>query len=127
MDFHEFRHVAEIGNQRHLGTLTAKRETNGVDGIVRNRESVHFNIPDHETLAGVDGFDAYNAFAERFGEAAAQRIESWLGNIQRSFPECQHLRQTVAMISVFVGDQDAVEMIDAHFDGGEPRKSFALT
>jgi hypothetical protein len=31
------------------------------------------------------------------------------------------------MIRVFVSDQDAVEMVDGHFDGGEPRKRFALT
>jgi hypothetical protein len=30
------------------------------------------------------------------------------------------------MISVFVGDKDAVEVIDGHFDGGKSRKSFAL-
>jgi hypothetical protein len=30
------------------------------------------------------------------------------------------------MISVFVSDKDAVEVVDGHFDGGEPRKSFAL-
>lgn len=81
MNFHEFGHVAKIGNQRHLGAFTAKRETNGVDGIMRDRESVHFDIADHETLASVNGFDAYNAFAKRFGEAAAQRIKSWLGNV----------------------------------------------
>jgi hypothetical protein len=30
------------------------------------------------------------------------------------------------MVSVFVGDKDAVEVIDGHFDGGKSRKSFAL-
>jgi hypothetical protein len=37
------------------------------------------------------------------------------------------LRQTVAVISVFVGDKDAVEVIDGHVDGSEPRQSFAFT
>jgi hypothetical protein len=87
---------------------------------------VYFDISNHKTLAGVNGFNANDAFAKGFGQAAPQRIESRLGNIQRSFPECQHLRQAVTMISVFVGDKDAVEVIDGHFDGGEPRKSFAL-
>jgi hypothetical protein len=75
----------------------------------------------------MNGFYAYDAFAKSFGQAAAQRIKSWLGYIERGFPERQHLRQTIAMIGVFVGDKDAVEVIDGHFDGGEPRKSFALT
>ena len=127
MDFHEFGHVAKIGNQRHLGALTAKGEANGVDGIVGDRESVHFDVSDHKALAGVNGFNAYDAFAKSFGQAAAQRIERRLGNVQRSFPEGQHLRQTVAMIRVFVGDKDTVEVIDGHFNGGESRKSFALT
>jgi hypothetical protein len=30
------------------------------------------------------------------------------------------------MISVFVGDQNAVKVIDGHFNGGEPRQSFAF-
>jgi hypothetical protein len=94
---------------------------------MRNGESVHFDVSNHEALAGVNGFDADDAFAKSFRQAAAQRVESRLGNIQRSFPKRQHLRQTVAVISVFVGDKDAVEAIDGHVDGGEPRKSFAFT
>ena len=127
MDFDEFGHVAKIGNQPHLGALAAKGETNGVDGVMRYRESVHFDITNHEALAGVDGFYASDAFAKSFGQTATQRIQSGLRNIQRCFPERQHLRQAVAMISVFVGDKDAVEVVDRHFDGGESRKSFALT
>ena len=127
MNFHKLGHVPKISNQRHLGAFTAKRETNGVDGIMRYRESVHFDITNHEALAGVDGFYASDAFAKSFGQTATQRIQSGLRNIQRCFPERQHLRQTVAMISVFVGDKDAVEVIDGHFDGGESRESLALT
>ena len=126
MDFYEFGHVAKIGDQRHLGAFTAERETNGIDSIMRDGESMHFDVTDHKALAGVNGFYTGDAFAKSFGQAATQRIERWLGNIQRSFPERQHLRQAVAMISVFVGDKDAVEVIDGHFNGGESRKSFAL-
>jgi len=127
MNFHEFRHVAKIGDQRHLGAFTAEGKTDGVDRVMRDRESVHFDIADHKALAHVDGFDADDAFAKRFGEAAAQRIKSWLGNIQWSFPKRQHLRQTIAVIRVFVGNEDAVKVIDGHFNGGESRQSFALT
>lgn len=81
MNFDEFGHVAKIGNQGHFGAFTAEGKTNGVDGIVRDRESMNFNIADHKALARVDRFDADDAFAKRFGEAAAQRIKSWLGNV----------------------------------------------
>src|ERR1700730_12605335 len=127
MNFHEFRHVAKISNQGHLGAFTAKRETDGIDSIMRNGESVHFDITDHKALASVNGFNTDDAFAESFGEAPAQRSESGLGNIQRSFPERQHLRQTIAVLSMFVSDKDAVKVIDGHFDGGKPCQSFALT
>jgi hypothetical protein len=30
------------------------------------------------------------------------------------------------VVGVFVSDEDAVEMLDGFFDGGEPRKRFAL-
>jgi hypothetical protein len=93
---------------------------------MRDGESVHFDVSNHEALASVNGFNARDTFAKSFGQAATQRIKSGLGNIQRSFPERQHLRQTVAMIGVFVGDKDAVEVIDGHFDGGQSCKSFAL-
>ena len=126
MDFHEFRHVPKIGNQRHLGALAAKRETNGVDGIMRNRESVHFDVADHKALAGVNGFDTTQALGEALGQRAVQRVHGRLGDVQRRLPQAQHLRQTVAMIRVFVGDKDAVEVVDGHFDGGESRKSFAF-
>lgn len=126
MNFDKLGHVAEIGNQRHLGALTAKCEADGVDGIMRNRESVHFYIANHKTLAGMYGFYARDAFAKRFWQAASQRIQSRFSNVQRSFPEGKHLRQTVAVISMFVGNKDAVEMVDGHFDGSEARESFAF-
>jgi hypothetical protein len=36
------------------------------------------------------------------------------------------LRKTVAVIEVFVGDEDAVDVVDTKFDGREARQSFAF-
>jgi hypothetical protein len=36
------------------------------------------------------------------------------------------LRQSIAVVRVFVGDQDSVKTIKGFFDGGKPRQRFAF-
>src|SRR2546422_11530283 len=49
-----------------------------------------------------------------------------LGQIHGRAPHPQNLRQTVAMIGVLVGNQDAVEAVELVFTGGEPRQGLAF-
>ena len=60
------------------------------------------------------------------GKQRRSDSECGLGDVQRRFPQCQHLRQSVAVIGVFVSDENPVEVVDGHFDGGQPRQRFAL-
>ncbi len=55
-----------------------------------------------------------------------KRVHRWFGNVERRFPKTQHLRQAVAVVGVFVGDEDAVNAVDVLLDGGEARESFAF-
>ncbi len=126
MDFDMIGHIAEIGDQSHLYAIGAKGEANGIGGIVWNTEGVHVNIADGEVLPRVNGFYAIDAFAKSFGKNALHRAHRGFGDVERCLPQAKHLRQAVAMVRVFVGDEDAVDVVDGSFDGGEAGERFAL-
>jgi hypothetical protein len=126
MDFYEFGHVTEIGDDGHLRAVGAESETDGVGSVVGNGESVDVNVADGEVLPGVNGFNAVEAFSESLGKETLERAQSGLGNVERGFPEAEGLREAVAVIGVFVSDEDAVEMTNGSFDGGEAGESFAF-
>jgi len=126
MYFHEFRHIAEVGDDGHFDASSAKRESNRISGIVRNGEGVKVNIADGEMLPGMNGFDAAQTLFQAIGKNAFQRIEGRLSNVKRGFIETQHLRQAVAVIGMLVGDENSVELIDRNVAGSEAREGFAF-
>ena len=126
MDFDELRQVAEVGDDGELRAVGAEGEGDGVGGVMRNSEGVDVDVADGEALTGVDGFKAVEAFAERVRKNLIHRVHSRFSNVERSLPESEHLRQSAAVVGVLVGDEDAVEMVDGLFDGGETGQSFAL-
>jgi len=73
MDFDKLRHVAEVGDDSHLRAVRTKGESDGISRVVRNGESVDVNVADCEVLARLDGFDAFEPLAERFGSMPALR------------------------------------------------------
>jgi hypothetical protein len=127
VDFDELGHVAEVGANGHLGAVGAKSETDGIDGIVRNGEGVDVDVADTKALARLNGFNATEALAEGLGENALKDTHGGLSDEERSLPETQDLRETIAVIGVFVSDEDSVEMIEVRFDGGETSESIAFT
>jgi hypothetical protein len=127
VDFDQLRHVAEVGADGNLGAVGAKSETDGIDSIVRDSEGVDIDIADTKALAGLNGFNAAEAFAEGLGKNALKNAHGGLGDVKRALPETKDLRETVAMIGVLVCDEDCVEAIEVGFDGGEPGESFAFT
>ena len=66
------------------------------------------------------------ALAKTVGQGAVQRVHRLLGNIQRRFPHPQHLRKAVAVIAVFVRDENTVEVLDVLFDGCQARQRLAF-
>jgi hypothetical protein len=118
--------VAEIGADGDFGAVGAEGESDRVGGVVRDGERVDVDIADRETLAGLDGLDAAETFAEGVGKDALQGVQRGLGDVERRFPEAEDLREAVAMVRVLVGDKYRVEAIDVAIDGSEAGESFAL-
>src|SRR5580704_10271992 len=58
MEFYDFGHVAEIGDDGDFFTVGAERVTDGISGVVRNRESSDFYIANDELEAGPNVFEA---------------------------------------------------------------------
>lgn len=127
VDLHKFGHVAEVGADRDLRAVGAKSESDRVGRIVRNREGMNIDVTDGKTLASLNGFDAAQALAEGFGQDALKLGHCGPGHIQGCFPDTENLGEAVAMVGVFVGDQDGVEVADFGSDRGEPREGFAFS
>jgi hypothetical protein len=126
MDFDEFGHVAEVGDDGQFCAVGAEGESDRVCGVVRNGEGVDVDVADGEALAGVNGFKTVESLAERVRKNALHRVQGGLGNVERGFPESEHLGETVAVVGVLVGDEDAVEVVDGLLDGGEAGQSFTF-
>src|SRR5579864_4444191 len=126
MDLDELRHVAEVGDDCELGAIGAESESYRVGGVMRNAEGMNLDVTHSEGLSGMDRFDAAEPFAKSVGKNALHGIHSWLGDVERSFPESEHLRQAAAMVGVFVRDEDAVKVIDGLFNGREAGERFAF-
>ncbi|SRR6266566_3852877 len=58
MNFDMIREIAEIGANRYLGAVRAKRKRDGVDSIVRNAEGMDVDVANREALSGLDGLHA---------------------------------------------------------------------
>ena len=126
MNFYQLRHVTEVGNDRHFRAIRTKRKPDGISRVMRYCKRVNFNVANAEMLPHANGFHAVEPLAKSFGKKPLHRAHRGFGDVQRRLPQPKHLRQAVAVVGVFVGDEDAVEMFDGFFDGGEPRERFAF-
>ncbi len=126
MDADVIREVAQVGADGDFGAVGAEGEGNRVCGIVRNGKGVDVNIADGEALAGLDRFDAAKASAEGIRKDALKGFHGGFGDVERGFPEAEDLRKAVAVIGMFVGDEDGVETIEFATDGGEAGEGFAF-
>jgi len=127
MDPDVIRQVAEIGADGDFGPIGAEGESDRVGGVVWDGESVNIDVANGEALAGLDRFDTAESLAEGVGQDALQRVHSGFGDVERCFPEAKNLREAVAVIGVFVGDENRVKAINVAFDSGEAGESFALS
>ena len=127
MDSDVIGQIAEIGADGDLGAVGAESESNGVGGVVRDGERVDVDVADPETLASLDGLYAAEALAESVRQNALEGFQSGLGDVERGFPEAEDLREPVAVVGVFVGDEDCVETVDIAPDGGEAGEGFAFS
>ena len=127
MDSHVVRQVAKIRADGDFCAVGAEGESHGIGCIVRDGERMDVNVADGETLASLNGFDTSEAFAESVGQNALEGFHGGLGDIERRLPEAEDLGETVAVVGVFVGNEDRVEPIDVALDSGEAGEGFALS
>ena len=127
MDSHVVWQVAKIRADGNFCAVGAEGESDRVGRIVRNGERVHVDIADGEALAGLNGLNATEALAKGVGKDALERFHGGLSDVERRFPEAEDLREAVAVIGVFVGDEDCVEAINVALDGGEAGEGFTLS
>jgi len=126
MHFDQFGHVAQVSDHGHLRAIRTEGETDGVGGVVGNCEGVDVNVADGEMVAGVNRLDAVEPLAEGFRKNALHGIYGGFGDVERSFPEAEHLWEAVAVVGVLVGDEDTVDVVDGSFDGSEAGQRFAF-
>lgn len=126
MDFDELGEIAEVGDDGHFYAVGAESEADGIGGIVGDGEGVNVDIADGEMSASINGFDATQTFFEAIGERALKCVEGLFGDIERRFIHAQHLGETVAVIGMFVSDEDAVNLIERDAAGGKAGKGFAF-
>jgi len=126
MNFYQFWKVAEVRDDGHLDAFGAESEAHRIGGVMRNRERVYVYIADGEMSAGMNRFNAAQALFQTIGQHAFQGIEGLFGDVERSLVQAQHLRKAVAVIGMFVGDQNSVELIDRNVAGSEARQRFAF-
>src|SRR5258708_16710046 len=119
--------VAEVGAEGDFGAVGEEGEADRVGGGVRYGEGVDVDVADGEALAGLDGFNAAEAFAEGVGKDALEGVHGGLGDVQRGFPEAEDLREAVAVVGVLVGDENSVETVEIATDSGEAGESFAVS
>src|SRR6266576_5943404 len=87
---------------------------------------MNVNIADGEALAAVNGFHATQTLRKPIGQGAVQSVQGGRRDVERRFPEAQHLGEAVAVVGVLVGDEDTVDVVDGSFDSGESGQRFAL-
>jgi len=111
--FNMFGHAPEIGNDRDLFSVRTESVADGVGGIMRNRECGDFDIADYEFNSWANVFDAldfgFRPVAKHFLNFAMRRR----GEIRWTFPLAGHLRETIGVVAVLVGDEDAVNFFGA--------------
>jgi len=126
MHFYQFRHVAQISDDGHLDAISAEREANRIGRIVRNRKGMHIDIADGEVLPGVDCFYAPQALFQPVWQRAFEGIKRLFRNVERRFPDSQHLWKAIAVVGMLMSDQNSVELLDRDITSRQARQRFSF-
>jgi uncharacterized protein len=127
MDLNKLRHIPKIRANGDLAAVGTKRKPDRIGSVVRNREGVHIDVANGKALARLDGLDTAKALAERLRKNAPKLAHRGFGYIERGLPDTENLREAIAMVGVFVGDQDGIEVADVRSNGGKARQGFAFS
>src|SRR5882757_5331073 len=98
MYFYQFRQISQVRHQREFRAVRFERKSNGIGGVMRNRERVDVNIANHESLARLNLLHCIQPLAKSIWQSFAQRVEGRFGDVERSLPHAEHLRKSAAVI-----------------------------
>lgn len=124
--FDELGQIAEVRHNRDFVSIAAKRESDRIRCVVRNRKRRDFDIADREAVSRMEIRDVREALVRRFGNTGHRGAMRGRRKENRGAPEAENLRQSADMIAVLVGDDDAIEAVDPRAERFQPAKSFAF-
>src|SRR5580658_2644353 len=81
VNFDELGHVAEVGDERHLRAVRAKREADGIGSVMRNLKRVDIDIANREMLASLNRLHSTQTLPEPVGQRTVQRLHGSFRNI----------------------------------------------
>ena len=99
---HEFGGMAEVGHKPNIARRGAEQETDRIRGIVRNAESIDDDVTEFKAAAGAEDAAIEPRLKLEFDGLFGEPIA-----IDRNVELGTQADQTVDVIRVFVGDQDA--------------------
>lgn len=99
--------MTEVGQEPDVARRRAQEEPDGVLGVMRNGESLDLDIADFERGAG--GEEAELEW--RAGSGGGDGVAGQAVAVDRQAEFGAEDRQTLGMVAVFVGDEDAVERL----------------
>ena len=118
---HHLRRVAKVGNEPQRARARVKRVSHGIDRIVRDRKSLDSDIADRKVRAGPKQppipVSGQGPATDRF------RRERVAINRDMKFP-AKHF-EAANVIAMFVGEKDAIQLLDTDSAKFESRKDLA--
>jgi len=117
---HQFRHVAEVGDEGDVAGGGTDQKTNGILGVVRNGKGVHQQVADFKARAGVKEVAGKFGLQLKFkcffrGTVAINRDVQFGGDAD----------QSLDVVGVFVRNENGSEIFRHPTDGGEPLADLA--
>ena len=113
MNFHQFRQIAEIGDDRYFHAVRAKVNPRGSTascGIEIGETSISPTINRCPArMCSTRSRRLCDTFRQDAQDFGVRRF----GQVHGGAPLAQHLRQRADVIAMFVGDDDAVEPVDS--------------
>ena len=108
----EFGSVTEIGKKTDFGTVRAQHKTDGIVGVVRNGERFDTDIADFEGSAGAEKAEIeFGGFELKFDRFLGEAITK-----NRDGQFIAERAETVGVIGMLVGEQDAAETFGSATD-----------
>lgn len=103
--------VSGIADEAEIFFVTTEHVADGVHGIVKDGKTLHGDIADGKGLSGFEGVP------DRLDARFAQHMGGRTCGVKRDVSLFEQGFQSAHVIAMFVGEEDAIDGIDAEFLG----------